>query len=53
MMMDESHALREHTERASNMGVRSQATLNSEALDVDGSRNHRKGNDYSRQVTQD
>lgn len=29
--MDESHALREHTERASNMGVRSQATLNSEA----------------------
>ena len=31
IMMDESHALREHIERASNMGVRSQATLNSEA----------------------
>lgn len=29
-MMDESHTLREHIERESNMGVRSQTTLNYE-----------------------
>lgn len=30
IMMDESHTLREHIERESNMGVRSQTTLNYE-----------------------